>query len=45
MEVPVRNILLGTPPEQAASRDAMANPAALDDVVHYARTQRDYRLG
>jgi acetoacetyl-CoA synthetase len=37
MEIPVRRILMGTPPERAASRDAMANPQALDFFVHYAR--------
>lgn len=30
LEVPVKRILTGTPPERAASRDALANPAALD---------------
>jgi acetoacetyl-CoA synthetase len=38
MEVPVRRILAGVPPGQAANRDAMANPAALDAFVQYART-------
>jgi acetoacetyl-CoA synthetase len=37
MEVPVRKILLGLPPEQAANRNAMANPGALDDFIAYAR--------
>ncbi|MBZ5790621.1 acetoacetate--CoA ligase [Burkholderia contaminans] len=36
MEVPVRKILMGRPVEQAASRDAMANPAALDAYVAFA---------
>jgi acetoacetyl-CoA synthetase len=30
LELPVKRILMGTPPEQAASRDSLANPAALD---------------
>jgi acetoacetyl-CoA synthetase len=30
LEVPVKKILMGTPPEQAASRESLANPAALD---------------
>ena len=30
LEVPVKRILTGTPPEQAASRDSLANPASLD---------------
>jgi acetoacetyl-CoA synthetase len=44
MEVPVRKILLGVPPDEAANRNAMANPASLDAFAEYARTQRDYRL-
>jgi acetoacetyl-CoA synthetase len=44
MEVPVRKILLGTPLEQAANRNAMANPDSLDFFVNYAKTQRDYSL-
>jgi acetoacetyl-CoA synthetase len=30
LEVPVKKILLGGDPERAASRDSLANPAALD---------------
>jgi acetoacetyl-CoA synthetase len=30
LEVPVKRILMGVPPEQAASRESLANPAALD---------------
>ncbi|MBA3359142.1 MAG: acetoacetate--CoA ligase [Thermoleophilaceae bacterium] len=30
LEVPVKRILMGTPPERAASRDSLQNPAALD---------------
>lgn len=30
LEVPVKRILTGTPPERAASRESLANPAALD---------------
>jgi acetoacetyl-CoA synthetase len=37
LEVPVKRILAGTPPEQAASRDSLANPAALDWFVELAR--------
>jgi acetoacetyl-CoA synthetase len=33
LEVPVKRILMGTPPEKAASRDSLANPAALDWFV------------
>jgi acetoacetyl-CoA synthetase len=45
MEVPVRKILLGARPDDAANRNAMANPQALDAFAEYARTQQDYRLG
>jgi acetoacetyl-CoA synthetase len=44
MEVPVRKILLGVPVEQAANRNAMANPESLDFFVNYAKTQKDYSL-
>jgi acetoacetyl-CoA synthetase len=33
LEVPVKRILMGTPVEKAASRDSLANPAALDYFV------------
>jgi acetoacetyl-CoA synthetase len=33
LEVPVKRILMGTPPEQAASRDSLANPAALEPFL------------
>jgi acetoacetyl-CoA synthetase len=36
LEVPVKRILMGTPPEQAASRESLANPAALDPFVKMA---------
>src|SRR5205085_11402176 len=36
LEVPVKRILMGQPPEQAASRDSLANPAALDWLVECA---------
>jgi acetoacetyl-CoA synthetase len=36
LELPVKRILMGTPPEQAASRDSLANPDALDFFVDYA---------
>jgi acetoacetyl-CoA synthetase len=36
LEVPVKRILMGTPPEQAASRDSLANPAALDYFTEMA---------
>ena len=36
LEVPVKRILTGTPVEHAASRDSLANPAALDYFVELA---------
>jgi acetoacetyl-CoA synthetase len=36
LEVPVKRILTGTPAEQAASRDSLANPTALDWFVELA---------
>jgi acetoacetyl-CoA synthetase len=36
LEVPVKRILTGTPPERAASRESLANPEALDYFVHIA---------
>ncbi len=36
LEVPVKRILMGTPPEEAASRDSLANPTALDWFVELA---------
>lgn len=33
LEVPVKRILTGTPADQAASRESLANPAALDYFV------------
>jgi acetoacetyl-CoA synthetase len=37
LEVPVKRILLGQPPEDVASKDALADPAALD---HYREISR-----
>ena len=36
LEVPVKRILMGTPVEKAASRESLANPAALDPFVKMA---------
>ena len=33
LEVPVKRILMGTPPDQAASRESLANPGALDFFI------------
>ncbi|MBI2994769.1 MAG: acetoacetate--CoA ligase [Gammaproteobacteria bacterium] len=45
MEIPVRRILMGQPVEKVANRDAMADPAALDYFVRFAREWRDYSPG
>lgn len=37
LEVPVKRLLLGAPPESVASRETLANPAALDDFAALAR--------
>jgi acetoacetyl-CoA synthetase len=39
LELPVKRILMGTPPEQAASRESLSNPAALDAFVELARSR------
>jgi acetoacetyl-CoA synthetase len=44
MEVPVRKILRGVPADEAANRNAMANPSALDFFVRYATTQQRYPI-
>jgi len=40
LEVPVKRILMGTPADQAASRDSLANPAALDYFTDLAASLR-----
>jgi acetoacetyl-CoA synthetase len=37
LEVPIKRILTGTPPEQAAARGSLANPDALDAFIELAR--------
>jgi acetoacetyl-CoA synthetase len=37
LEVPVKRILAGTPPDEAASRDSLADPTALDHFVRVFR--------
>jgi acetoacetyl-CoA synthetase len=45
LEVPVKRILMGTPAEEAASRESLANPEALDYFVALARDDaRSYGL-
>ena len=36
LEVPVTKILSGTPPEEAASKDSLSNPDALDAFIDLA---------
>jgi acetoacetyl-CoA synthetase len=45
LEVPVRKILIGVPADQAANRNAMANPDALEFFIDYARNTGDYSTG
>jgi acetoacetyl-CoA synthetase len=40
LELPVKRILLGAPAEQVSSRDALADPEALDAFVAYAASRR-----
>lgn len=40
LEVPVKRILLGEDPRQVASRDTLANPAALDALVELVRSEK-----
>jgi acetoacetyl-CoA synthetase len=39
LEVPVKRILMGQPPEKAASRESLANPDALDYFVELAAAE------
>ncbi len=39
LEVPVKRILMGQPPDKAASRDSLANPGALDYFVELAASE------
>ena len=45
LEVPVRKILRGVPADEAANRNAMANPGSLDFFADYAANQQDYPIG
>jgi acetoacetyl-CoA synthetase len=40
LEVPVKRILLGLPPEAAASKDSLADPRALDAFIGFAAERR-----
>jgi len=41
LELPVKKILLGADPEVVASRGALKDPAALDEIVQLATARRD----
>jgi acetoacetyl-CoA synthetase len=43
LEVPVKKILMGADPARAASRDSLANPAALDFFIERAPAGRPAR--
>ena len=45
LEVPVKRILMGTPPEEAASVDSLADPRSLDYFVALAAERRPARTG
>jgi acetoacetyl-CoA synthetase len=45
VEVPVRKVLLGASPESAVSRDSLADPAALDEVLAALRAAGVLALG
>ena len=40
LEVPVKRILMGQPPDEVVSRESLANPEALDEFVRLAHEQR-----
>ena len=40
LELPVKKLLLGHPPEKVVKRDTLANPAALDWFDHYAQSHK-----
>jgi acetoacetyl-CoA synthetase len=40
LEVPIKRILMGTPPGEAASVDSLADPRALDYFVELSKTLR-----
>ncbi len=41
LELPVKRILMGTDPDQAASRDSLANPEALDAFAAFSRERAE----
>ena len=45
LEVPVKRILMGTPPAEAASVDSLADPRSLDYFVELASTLQGEAAG
>ncbi|MGZ4173309.1 MAG: AMP-binding enzyme, partial [Solirubrobacteraceae bacterium] len=45
LEVPVKKVLLGSAPEQAASRDSLGNPDAFDWFVRFAAQRENAASG
>jgi acetoacetyl-CoA synthetase len=45
LEVPVKRILLGAEPDKVASRDTLANPRALDELVALVRSRGEAARG
>src|SRR5690554_797056 len=43
LELPVKKLLMGVPPEKALNRDAMANPGSIDWYVEFARDRSTAR--
>jgi acetoacetyl-CoA synthetase len=43
LEVPLKRILTGTPPDQACARGSLANPEALDAFVDLVGAERRAR--
>ena len=41
LELPVKRMLMGADPEQAASRDSLANPEALDAFAAFSRAREE----
>lgn len=39
LEIPIKRVLIGTPPDQVASRDSLANRDALDWFTEFAATR------
>ena len=42
MEVPIKKILMGRNPDEAANRDVMRNPESIEDFIRFASEQQDF---